>query len=546
MTGLSLLETSEIELVQPRLSDSDRYYQRAAASLQIMNAKAHAKLAETGDNGNIDRSLSILKSVAGMAPRSGNADLTTKASDALVEIAKASAKRVVKDDRDYEAAIRYLTEAAPIAAAGDATNGLYFKIGTYNERRADDLLNNESSADDAAALTSYCDGARAFRIAEGHTESLKRLEAKEGYAYALSKLEEQGSTACDATQANALAAFADSEALRASINESGHQRYLEAYGALLNRAGRFQDSVDAFEAAEAAKRGLPIVDETDPGQAAPGLVVRFEGGNARANSLLVLAVMNSKSELQADRDKAKEQFVQAENADTAWPTAYLEHAKFLARSGESDARDQANRKLFVAIGRSINKPEWSAQLAEAYYERSRNNLSLQIATSALSDGADAVLTNSSNPAFKRQACLAALFAEKGERTDAGVSAYCPSATTDSAENTLSTEDLVLNAFRKHRQAQLVRRAGNLTGKINAFDSTAETYRKISLREDKGELADWPLPEGEVSYGDVAQIGGWAANSCGTLGGGAPMPAVANRDRIVQLFDAYGLQLCDVQ
>lgn len=541
--GLSLLEAREIDIVQPRLSDDNRYYQSAAAHLQILNAKAHAKLAETGENGNIDRSLSILKTVIGMAPESGNAGLPGKASLALIDIATASANRAVDDDRDYDAAIRYLTEAAQIAAAGDAKQALYFNIGVYNERKADFLLESDNGANAAAAVTNYCDGAKAFRLADGHSEALKTLEAKEGYAYALSKLEEQGSAACDATQANALAAFQASEALRATYNESGHQRYLEAYGALLNRAGRFQDSVDAFGDAENARRGLPSVDEPDITPPTQADDVRFIGGNARANSLLVLAVRNSRSGQQADQETAKGQFVAAENADASWPTAYLEHAKFLARSGDVDA---ANGKLNVAINRSIGNSEWSAELAEAYYERSRNHLGEEIGTNALADGANAVLTNSSNPAFKRQACLAALFAEKGERTDANVSAYCPTATTDSAEDALSTEDLLLNAFRKHRQAQLVRRAGNLTGKIGAFDNAAESYRKISVREDKSDLAGWPLPTDDISFGDVAKIGGWAADACGTLGGGAPMPAVANRDRIVQLFGAYGLQLCDVQ
>ncbi|MCR9078851.1 MAG: hypothetical protein NXH78_07110 [Hyphomonadaceae bacterium] len=542
-SGLALLEATEIDIVQPRLSDDNRYYQSAAAHLQILNAKAHAKLAETGDSGNIDRSLSILKTVVAMAPESGNASLPGKASNALIEIATTSADRAVDNDRDYDAAIRYLTEAAQIAAAGDAKQGLYFNIGVYNERKADALLDSENGANAAAAATSFCDGAKAFRLADGHSEALKTLEAKEGYAYALSKLEEQGSTACDASQANALAAFAASEALRATYNETGHQKYLEAYGALLNRAGRFQDSVDAFTEAETAKRGLPSADEPDTEEPTPADDVRFNGGNARANSLLVLAVRNSRIDQQDNQETAKAQFVQAENADAVWPTAYLEHAKFLARSGDIDT---ANRKLYVAIGRAIGKADYSAELAEAYYERSRNHLSKEIGTEALADGANAVLTNSANPAFKQQACLAALFAEKGERTDASVSAYCPSASTGSAEDALSTEDLLLNAFRKHRQAQLVRRAGNLTGKIGAFDNAAESYRKISVREDKSDIAGWPLPQGDVSFGDVAQIGGWAADACGTLGGGAPMPVIANRDRIVQLFDAYGLQLCDVR
>ena len=536
--GLEALEAVEFATVRPILNDSTRYYQRAAANLQTMNAKANAALSESGADGNVDKSLSILKSIVSMAPAAGNEGLGQQATAALLDIAESSSARALKDEGGASAAVRYLTEAAQIAPAGDRKRGIYSKLGAAHEIRADSLLGNTDASDDATGLTDYCDAAKAYQLASGNSDKLISLGAMEGYAYALSQIEMAGSSLCNTTRAGAVEAFESSEQYRATNNLPGHYKYLQAYGALLNRDGDFDGSGNAYDAADLATRGRPSMPGVKPDPAETSQI-RFAGGDPRANSSLSRAV---KSSLSGNSD-ANSLFLTAQSQDRTWPTSFLEHGKHLAKRGELD---RSNRKLGDAIRIATGQSEWSSQLAEAYFERSRNALSAKSGAAALSDAANAVLTNSSDPAYRRQACLSALYAEKGRDTSAGVGSYCPTANTTSAEGLLSTEDLLLNAFRKHRDAQLVRRSDSLRRKVQAFDTAADAYRQLGARVDKSNSVNWALPSGSYTYGNVALIGAWATDACGSLAGASPMPSPPNANTIIQLFDVYGLQLCDAE
>ncbi len=203
-SGLEALEAVEFATVRPRLNDTTRYYQRAAANLQTMNAKANAALSETGADGNVDKSLSILKSIISMAPAAGNEALSQQATATLLDIAESSSARALKVTGGTSAAIRYLTEAAQIAPVGDRKRGVYSKLGAAHEARADSMLGNADASDDATALTDYCDAAKAYQLASGNSDKLISLGAMEGYAYALSQIELAGSSLCNATLAGAI------------------------------------------------------------------------------------------------------------------------------------------------------------------------------------------------------------------------------------------------------------------------------------------------------------------------------------------------------
>ena len=86
-SGLEALEAVEFAAVRPILNDSTRYYQRAAVNLQTMNAKANAVLSQSGPDGNVDKSLSILKSIVSMVPAAGNEGLAQQATATLLDIA---------------------------------------------------------------------------------------------------------------------------------------------------------------------------------------------------------------------------------------------------------------------------------------------------------------------------------------------------------------------------------------------------------------------------------------------------------------------------
>ena len=540
--GLEALESVESGTVRRTLNDSTRYYQAAAANLQTMNARANAILAETSEDGNVDKSLSILKSIISVVPAPGNESLSAQATSTLLDIAESSSARAMTEAGGVSAAIRYLTEAARVAPSGNLQRGVNYKLGGAYEARADGLLGNAESGDNAAGLTSYCEGAKAYQLASEHSDKLISLEAMEGYAYALSQIEQAGGTNCNVTQMLAVEAFERSEQFRGDNNLPGHNKYLEAYGALLNRAERYVESAEAYQAADLATRGRTTSTAPTPGPDTKPKV-SFAGGAARANSLLVLAVTRSMSDDASERAQAQGLFVDAQEADRNWPTSFLEHGKYLAKTGAMNA---SNTKLGDAIRIASGNSEWSLQGAEAYFERSRNALSVQSGASALSDASNAVLTNSSNPAYRRQACLAALHAEKAKDSSARVGSYCPSASTTAAEGLLSTEDLLLNAFRKHRDAQLVNGSASLTRKVQAFDAAADAYRQLGARADKGSAADWALPSGAYTFGDVALIGAWATDACGSLAGASPMPSPPNAQTIIKLFEVYGLQQCDVQ
>lgn len=540
--GLEALESVESSTVRRTLNDPTRYYQGAAANLQTMNARANAILAQTSADGNVDKSLSILKSIISVVPAPGNEGLSAQATATLLDIAESSSDRAMTETGEVSSAIRYLTEAARVAPAGDSRRRMNHKLGGAYEARADGLLGNDDSGDNAAGLTSYCDGAKAYQLASEHSDKLISLEAMEGYAYGLSQIEQAGATNCNVTQTLAVDAFERSEQFRGDNNLPGHNKYLEAYGALLNRAERYAESAEAYQAADIATRGRTTTIDPTPGPDGKPKI-SFAGGDARANSLLVLAVTRSLSDNASDRAQAQGLFVDAQEADSTWPTSFLEHGKYLAKTG---AMNDSNAKLGAAIRIANGNSEWSSQGAEAYFERSRNALSAENGASALSDAANAVLTNSSDPAYRRQACLAALYAEKGTDSSARVGSYCPSANTASAESLLSTEDLLLNAFRKHRDAQLVLGSASLRRKVQAFDTAADAYRQLGARADKTDAATWALPSGSYTFGDVALIGAWATDACGSLAGASPIPTPPNANTIINLFDVYGLQLCDVQ
>nr|WP_070959933.1 hypothetical protein [Hyphomonas sp. Mor2] len=542
--GLAALEASEIAAVRPTLSDSNGNYQRAAAKLQMLNAKANATLAKTSDAGNVDRSLSVLKTVISMRPVEGNEALTSDAADALIKIAKKSAAREIKDNGEFDGAIRYLTEATQVAADGDVKNGLFLKLGKANEKRGDALLDNEDEADDASALTSYCDGARAYENGADHSDAEKQLASKEGYAYALTKLALAGSNACDASSDSAIAAFQASEAFRASATPdlTGHYKYMRAYGELLNRAEDYDGSIAAYALAKDAERGGPENGGPAPDPEPTQDDIRFAGGDPLANSQLVVVVRNVRDGVgtQAQINAA---FAESQESDENWPTSYLEHGKYLSKTGD---RIGSNGKLADAVRIARGNPEWSRELAEAYFELSKNGLAAGQGATAFADGAQAVQTNSSNDAFRLQACRAALYSEKGGSTAGNVEAYCPSADTVADELLLTTEEQVLNAFRMYRQAQVRRRANAAT--YDAFKPAEEAFRRLvvtaSAAEDGEATFTWPRPTGEFDIASVATIGVWVSDACGSDRGYADPPVVANFAAIEELFTDYGLASCD--
>lgn len=537
--GLSAMRTVEVGTVRPVLSDTNRAYQRAAVDLQFLHAKANAKLAETSSQGDVISSLEVLKSLISVVPVEGNADWSGQARTTLLEIAEASAARVMTEEGGYDQAIRYLTEASQVAS-GDRQKAINLDLGMAHETRADALLSNDLDGDDSAGLASYCAAANSYDGAEDQSSALKSLQALEGQAYALSQIAAAGSSECDASYSAAIDAYAAAESYRTSASLPGSYKHLGAYGQALVETGtldNIQKSVEVFDLQQVAGRDLPATPGTGkPEPDEEDALVLFPDGPPQARGFLTLAVRFAKSSDPAERQQATSFFERAQGAARDWPTAYTEHAKFLAETSTVAA---SNQKLSMAIARAEGDPAKAGELAEAYHVRSQNALRLGNGLSALRDGKLAMRT-SSNPIYRRQTCLSAVLTGKGGTTATDTTTFCESSVG-------STEDLLLDAFLKYRLAQIARRTdlregGNTSER--AFQAAGAAFNAVIERDDSDELFKWPLPDESYSYVNAGRFGAWLSTACVSARGGPPRPTNTDGQDLAELFQTYGVAACD--
>lgn len=524
--GLTQLRAQDVGLLRPAMNDTNASYRRAAGDLQVLHAKADAELAKTSPEGNVNRGLQLLKSIVSQANGSGDAALEGKARTALLDIAESQSDALLAKKEGYDRVITYLTDAVQIAGASDPQRAmaLNLKLGT----------GYEGQAGITAAPTNvpmYCSASQNYLAAFNATGGGMGLDAREGYAYALAKIAETSPGQCGATVDSAISAYESARTFRQGSGVGAHIKHRTTFGNLLSRAGRAAEAVAVFE--EFADRGLatsaPTTPATGTGIAAPAPVQPT--GNPQSSAYIQLA---RAAALSGNTAEAKRQFANAEQADPSWPVSFVEHAKFLAGVGEVSL---ANTKLTQAINAAKLDPKYTVSLAEAYYERSRNALGAGAAQSALEFAELAVVTNSSAPAHRRQACLSTLLVNKGKTVVGNATLHC-------GASAQTAEDIVLGGLLNYRQAQIKRRLSP-NSSVTAFRDAETAFNAVLARADRATPFTWPLPSGQYTPEGVAQFGSWLSDACGSPAGEQPArPATPVGQDLEALFTTYGLASCD--
>ncbi|MDJ0921574.1 MAG: hypothetical protein QNI84_10630 [Henriciella sp.] len=524
--GLTQLRAQDVGLLRPAMSDTDANYRRAAGDLQILHAKADAALAKTSPEGNVNRGLQLLKSIVSQSNGNGDAALEANAREALLDIAEEQSDALLARKEGYNLVITYLTDAVQVAGTTDPQRAavLNLKLGTAYEGQAGLTASPEN-------IPMYCNASESYLAAFSASDPEVGLDAREGYAYALAKIAETSAGQCGATTDGAIAAYEQAGTFRRNNGFAAHVKHKAAYGNLLSRVGLAAEAVAVFE--EFADRGLTTTtpDNPTPGTGTAPSQPEPSTGNLQASAYLQLA---REAVLRGDPVEAKRHFASAELADPSWPVSFLEHAKYLASLSETSL---ANSKLDQAINAAKLDPRYTVSLAEAYYERSRTALGAGAAQTAVEFAELAVVTNSSAPGHRRQACLSTLLANKG-KTDVG------NATLHCGVGAQTAEDVVLNGLLNYREAQIKRRLSP-NNSVTAFRDAKAKFDSIEARADRLTPFAWPIPTGDYTPDAVAQFGSWLSEACGSPAGEQPpRPAAPAGQDLEALFTIYGLASCD--